>query len=233
VISIARSLTVKSSRCIMSNMARKRRDVESEVHAPPSAPGQRAAEQFHARIASNNAVTLSRREQVSSNLRAYSKTCNVLLDRRDSHVTQSEEFLDCRFVTSRQQMRVALHQIEGRSSAIISEPQRILVQSVVPAGPGVPAGVRRKFRIEPGAPHTSPEAKMDLSAAAAHCIGLPVVVPEHRPVAVRQISQRRNDPRRHLGDAAFLGFCPVGPEDHPAARQTERAVVPAQIDCLP
>jgi hypothetical protein len=96
-------------------------------------------------------MTSSRREQVSSNLRAHSETCNVPLGRRDSRVTQSEESLDCRFVTSRQQMRAALHQIEGRPAAIILEPQRILVQSVVPAGPGVPAGMRGKVRIEPGA----------------------------------------------------------------------------------
>jgi len=52
-IRTARSLSVRSSRCIMSNMARRRRDVESGTHAPSSDAGIKLAFQRVAFVVSS------------------------------------------------------------------------------------------------------------------------------------------------------------------------------------
>ena len=68
---------VRSSRCIMSNMARKRRDVESGAHTPPSALGRRSP-----RLP---VVELSRDGMVSCTICRWSTPCHATSPISRSH----------------------------------------------------------------------------------------------------------------------------------------------------
>ena len=112
-------------------------------------------------------------------------------------VTKPPEFADRLFLTTRQQMRVALHQREIRPAALDLKPQEILVERVMPAGPAVPTAMRAELPIEPGAPDRAPPCRLYLTAITAPILGIGLtparrtrIGAEDRTITMREISER-------------------------------------------
>ena len=118
-------------------------------------------------------------------------------------------------------MRITLDECDTRPAPLFFEPDQILVKRIVPTGPSVPQIVRGKFGVEAGTASSARPGGLDLPAIAALAIdiGTSVRTKEYRPLAMAEIGERRNSPRRQLRDTPLAAF--GVPEDRPGAREID------------